>query len=387
MWGRICRAALFVLQMAVGFVLLIACANLANLLLARAVGREREMAVRLALGARRGRIVRQLLTESIALSAIGGAVGLLVAYWMLSGMSSLAPQDMPGFHDLHIDLIAMGFTFLVAVLTGVLFGLAPAWHAAGRDVNEILGRGGRGSSRASDRLRSVLVVGEVALALVLLTGAGLMIRSLDFLLRVNTGLRLDHLLTMEIALPSTRYATDAQQKAFCDRLLENAERTPGVLSAAMTDGLPMESVRATSFTVPGEPTRPNDSPIADHANVTEGYFETVGTPLLRGRNFTRADAELAEPRTVILSESLARIHWPKHDEIGKTIVIPVGESKKISLTVIGTVADTRQLGPDSPTRPEMYTPSRVYSSPYLAVTDDRGSDEDGAGNGKAGLGD
>ncbi len=359
--------SLITLQIAVGFVLLIACANLANLLLARAVGREREMAMRLALGAARSRILRQLLTESLVLSAIGGAAGLMLAYWILAAISSLAPQDTSKFHQLHLDAAPMVFTFFVAVLTGLLFGLAPALHAAGRDVNEILGRGGRGSSRASRRFRSVLVVAEVALAIVLLIGAGLMIRSLRSLLAVNTGMQPDHLLTMQISLPQTRYSSDAQQKAFCDRLLNKVRSLTGVQSASIADNLPMESVAATAFWVPGEPTKPNESPIADHARVTDGYFKTVGTPLLRGRDFTRADAEVADPRTVILNQSLAKIHWPKGDEVGKSIMLPVSGDKRLQLTIIGLVKDTRQLGPDSPARPELYTPTRIFPNIFLTV--------------------
>jgi len=266
------RRSLLVLQVAVGLVLLIACANVANLLLTRAVGREREVAIRVALGA-----------------------GLLLAFWALRLISGVAPADTHGFDELRLDPLVLGFTILAAMLAGLLFGLAPALHAVRQSVNEALGRGGQSSGGASSQLRGALVVLEVVLSLVLPTGAGLMICSLGSLLSVDLGFRPDHLLKMRIALSESKYSKE-RTAVFGDRLLE------------------------------GVPGKPNQAPLVMISGVREGYFETLGVKLLRGRAFTRQDATAARrPAPVVANEMLARQSWPNQEAIAKVVLLPDGK--------------------------------------------------------------
>jgi putative ABC transport system permease protein len=354
------RHSLLILQVAVGFVLLIACANVANLLLARAVGREREIAIRLALGAWRGRIVRLMLTESVLLSLLGAAVGVGLAFWSLDAISALAPQDTHGFHELRLDGTVLGFTLLMSVLTGVIFGLAPAWHAAGRNLNEALSSGGRSISSGPQWLRSGMVVGEVALALILLAGAGLMIRSLSVLMSVDPGFRTDHLLTVQTASGSA-----AAARSFGNELLARVERLPGVQSASISSGLPMESVTEQNYSIEGRP-KPKNAPIAGRTSVTETFFRTMGVPIRRGRGFTRADAEANEPAVLMVNDAFVRRNWPAEDPLGKVVLLPNGD-QDLRLTVVGVVGNLHEMGPDAETRPELYVPSRTFSDINLAV--------------------
>jgi predicted permease len=354
------RRSLMILQVAVGFVLLIACANVANLLLARAVGREREMAIRLALGAWRGRIVRLMLTESVMLSLMGAAVGVVLAFWSLDVISTLAPKDTHGFHELRLDLPVFGFTFLMSVLTGVVFGLAPAFHATRRNLNESLSAGGRTISSGPQWLRSGMVVGEVALALMLLAGAGLMIRSLSALMSVDPGFRTDHLLTVQTAPVSATAA-----RSFCNELLARVERLPGVQSASISSGLPMESVTEQNYSIEGRP-KSKDTPIAGRTNVTETYFRTMAIPIRRGRGFTRADAEANEAAVAIVNDSFAQRNWPGENPVGKVVLLPNGE-KNFRLSIVGVIGNLHEMGPDAAPRPELYVPSRTFSDINLAV--------------------
>jgi len=280
------RRSLLVLQVAVGFVLLIACANVANLLLTRAVGREREVAIRVALGASRLRMMRQTLTESLLLSGLGGAAGLLLAHWALRLFSGVAPADTHGFHELRLDPQVLGFTILAAMLSGLLFGLAPALHAVRQSVNQALGHGVRSGGGASNRLRGALVVLEVALSLVLLIGAGLMIRGLGSLLSVDLGFRPDHVLKMRIALPESKYPKE-RTAVFGDRLLEGVRGLAGVQSASLAQGVPMQQVAIGPYGLESVPRKPGQELLVMISGVREGYFETLGIKLLRGRAFTR----------------------------------------------------------------------------------------------------
>ncbi|HUE04198.1 MAG TPA: ABC transporter permease [Bryobacteraceae bacterium] len=362
---------LLVLECAVAFVLLIACANVINLQLTRAAAREKEMAVRAALGANRWRMARQMLGESLLLSALGGGAGILLAHWAVAGMVSLAPADLHHIQDLQIDGGVLLFTVLVTILTGVLFGLAPAILAARQDPNAALRRGGRaGEGGISARIRRALVVAEVALSLVLLAGAGLMIRSLSSVLRISPGFRSDHLLTMQIDLRSDRYTKPEQGGAFVKELLERVSKLPGVLSAAVVNDLPMERIQMAPLHVEGQPVPPpGQALVADYREVTESYITTMGMRLTAGRNFTRAEAEKQNPTEVIVNESLARRLWPREDPLQK--VLDSGYDLGAGRTpwrrvVVGVVADTRQLGLDSPPRSEMFIPSRSQF-PRLAL--------------------
>ena len=342
------RRSMFVLQIAVGFVLLIACANVANLLLVRAMGREREIAIRLALGAARGRIVTMMLKESLLLSALGGVIGVLLASWSLGAISAMAPKDTHGLHELQIDPLVIGFAICVSLLTGIIFGLVPALHAAARNISESLAKGGRSISGGSQRLRNGLVVGEIALALMLLAGAGLMIRSLRALMNVDPGFRPDHLLTAQTSHVNV------------DQLLERVGRLPGVISASVSSGMPMESVSETSYNIEGAP-KSDQWRVSNRTLVTEGFFQTMGIPLLRGRNFTRAETEAKEPVVAIVSEAFARENWPGQDALGKVLLVP---NKAV---IIGIVGGTHQMGQDQALKPELYLPSRAYTEINLAV--------------------
>jgi len=363
----ILRRSLMVLQAAVGFVLLIACANVANLLLTRAVGREREVAIRVALGASRLRMLRQTLTESLLLSGFGGAAGLLLAHWALRLFSGVAPEDTHGFHELRIDPLVLGFTILAAMLAGLLFGLAPALHAVRQSVNQALGRGVRSGGGASNRLRGALVVLEVALSLVLLIGAGLMIRGLGSLLSVDLGFRPDHLLKMRIALPESKYSKE-RTAVFGDRLLEGVRALAGVQSASLAEGVPMQSVAIGPYGLEGVPGKPNQAPLAMISAVREGYFETLGIKLLRGRAFTRQDVTSdRRPAPVVVNELFARQNWPNQEAIGKVVLLPDGKGGQSRCSVIGIVASTRQMGPDSESRAEIYLPESEFRTPMLLV--------------------
>jgi putative ABC transport system permease protein len=354
------RRALLVLQIAVGFVLLIACANVANLLLARAVGREREIAIRLALGARRRQIVRMLLTESLLLSLIGAAVGSILVVWGMSAITALAPPDVHGFHELRLDPLVLGFTFAVSVLTGLIFGLAPALHGTRANLNESLSQGGRSISSGPQWMRNSMVVGQVALALMLLAGAGLMIRSLSVLMNVDLGFRADHLLTTQINLLNP--SDTAGVHAFCDRLLDGVEHLPGVLSASMSTGMPMESVSESNYDIEGAPPKPEGWRIAGINNVSEGFFRTMRIPVRVGRDFTRADAEAKQPTVAIVTDSFARGNWPSESALGKVV-----RFQDRRFNIVGIAGDTHQLGPDAAMRPEVYVPARDFSSINLAV--------------------
>jgi putative ABC transport system permease protein len=361
------RRSLLVLQVAVGFVLLIACANVANLLLTRAVGREREVAIRVALGAGRLRMLRQTLTESLLLSGLGGAAGLLLAFWGLRLFSGVAPADTHGFHELRLDPLVLGFTVLAAVLAGLLFGLAPALHAVRQSVNEALGRGVRSGGGASNRLRGALVVIEVALSLVLLIGAGLMIRGLGSLLSVDLGFRPDHLLKMRIALPESKYSKE-RTAVFGDRLLEGVRALAGVESASLAQGVPMQSVAIGPYGLEGALDKPGQEPLVMISAVREGYFETLGIKLLRGRDFTRQDATSKRlPAPLVVNEMFARQSWPNQEAIGKVVLLPDGKGGHSRCSVIGVVASTRQMGPDSDRRAEIYLPDSEFRTPMLLV--------------------
>ncbi|MGJ5817508.1 ABC transporter permease [Paludibaculum fermentans] len=353
------RQGILVLQAAVGFVLLIACANMANLLLARAVAREREIGIRLALGAQRSRIIRLMLTESLLLSFLGGLLGLLLAYWSLDLISALAPKDTHGFHELRLDPWVLLFTLGISIGTGVLFGLVPAWHAARRDLTEPMGRGGRTVGTGPQWLRNTMVAGEVALALVLLIGAGLMIRTLSHLMHVDPGFQPAHLLTLKIE--------GATVKDMGNRLLERVKQLPGVEVASISGSMPMQHVEQGNYRLEGDDPKSRELRMACRSAVSETFFQTMGIPVHYGRGFSRQETEAKTPGAIVVSETFAAVVWPHQDPLGRTVLLPTGGKEDSRLMVVGVVGDTRQMGPDSTVLPEIYTPSRQFTDFILAV--------------------
>jgi len=367
-WGmreflvRDVRLSLMLLLAAVGLVLLIACANVANLLLARAGARQREIAVRTALGARRGDLVRQLLTESGLLGLAAGAVGVALAYGGVRVIVSITPGRYPFLKDATIDTPVLAFTAAVSLLTGFLFGLAPALAATRLGaLHESLKEGGRASSEglSHNRLRSLLVVTEVALALVLLIGAGLMVRSFARLNSVEPGFNARDVLTASISLPAASYGRPPQRVAFFQQLLSQLEATPGVQAAGIVSSLPLTFHNSgTGLVVEGRPVpRPGEFPIIWFRVTNAGYFRGMGIPLRRGRLFTEQDNENAPP-VAIINETMARRHWPNEDPIGKHFLNrrPPADRPFQWFTVIGVVGDLRHKGLNEEPDAEVFWP-------------------------------
>jgi putative ABC transport system permease protein len=317
------RLALLVLMGAVGFVLLIACANVANLLLARASARQKEIAVRAALGAGRGRIVRQLLTESVLLAALGGAAGLLLAWWGTDVLMSFSPRELTDLPQVKISAPVLGFTLAVSLLTGIIFGLAPAFEAIRFNLHESLKEGKTiGGGTRGHRLRSAFVVAEVALALVLLAGAGLLLRSFARLQAVNPGFNAKNVLTMRMSLPGRKYDTDRKRIDFFRQAVAGIKALPGVEDAGATNFLPFAGPHAgTLVEIEGRPALPPGQGLGTGVCVTDiNYFQAMQIPLKRGRLFTEQEA--AEMRgVVVINEAFARKHFPNEDPLGKRVTI------------------------------------------------------------------
>jgi putative ABC transport system permease protein len=351
------RPGLLTLLCAVVAVVLIACANVANLLLARAAGRQREMAVRTALGAGRGQLLRQLLVESLVLALAGGILGLALAFVILQLLPALRPGDIPRLVDVSLDARAVLYTLAMAILTGVVFGLAPALAASKQDLGSVLREGGRGTTGRGRALRALLVVGEVTLSFVLLIGAALLTNSFVRLIRVDPGFRPDHLLVADISLPSTRYADDPQRIAFFERLGEEAGALPGARSAAIVSHLPVSGVQGlwnNSFHVEGRPPLPPGVKIRSHVRwVTPGYFQTMGIPLQTGRDFSRGDIA-GKANVVVIDEEMRRRYFPGEDPLGKRLVIYFGEREPRE--IVGVVGNVKQAELGEETAPHMYIP-------------------------------
>jgi putative ABC transport system permease protein len=350
---------LLVLAGAVGFILLIACANVANLLLARAAGRRKEIAVRAALGAGRGRILRQLLTESVLLAGLGGALGLLLAAWGLRALTTWleGAVRIPRLGQVSVDLWVVGFTLVVSLLTGILFGLAPAWQASRCEVNEALKEGGArgGSTGRGTRLRGLLVVAEVALSLMLLVGAGLMIRTILRLQEIDMGFRPDHLLTVMVSRARPGTMPVAPPAEALQTLLERVEKIPGVKSAALATVLPLGGLRtAITFLAEGqpEPARPEDN-LAGFSNVSPGYFSAMGIRLVKGRLFTAQDTQ-DSPKVAIINETLARRFFPNQDPIGQRLLGTSPSPEPVS--IVGVVQDVKLRLLDDNGGPFFYFP-------------------------------
>ena len=352
------KTSLYVLLGAVGFVLLIACANVANLMLARAATRQKEIAIRTALGASRKRVVRQLLTESLILSCAGGLFGLLIALWGVEALVSLSPRNLIGIERVGLSLPVLGFTFLVSLLTGVIFGLVPAIEASRLNLNESLKEAGKSSmgTPRSQRIRSIFVVAEVALALVLLVGAGLMIQSFRRLQSVDPGFNARSVLTMRVILPRRKYVEDGQRIAFFRQAVERIGHLPGVESASAVSYLPFAGLGAgTNFFIEGQPKPPPGQDFICDVRVTdENYFRTMGIPVLAGRTYTAQEAQEAR-KVVVISEALARKYFPGEDPIGHRIAIYMKDDPEPT-EIIGVVADSKTNALDEETQPMVYWP-------------------------------
>ena len=357
------RPALLILLGAVGLVLLIACANVANLLLARAAVRQKEIAVRVALGARRQRLIRQFLTESIFLSTLGGIVGLVIAYVGLVVLKAFIPENISQARAISIDYNVLGFTLLVAVATGLIFGLAPAIQSIRFNQIETLKEGGRDAATGGSgkRLRGLLVMAEVAISLVLLIGAGLLINSFLRLRNVDPGFNPDNLLTMKIVLPDSKYERMAQRSAFYSELTQRLQSIPGVKSAAVTTNLPLYlQGNSISISIEGRPEPPpGQEPIMVTRMISPGYFDTMSIPLLKGRQLTDQDTDTS-PDVVVISETMARRLWPGEDAIGKRIAIGRIRSQEDWIQVIGVVKDVRQFELNADPKPQMYLTYRQF---------------------------
>lgn len=354
------RPALLVILGAVGFVLLIACTNVANLLLARASARQREIAVRSALGASRWRVIRLALAESLVLSVVGSAVGLLLARAAVPALLRLGGSSLPKTADIHVDAIVLAFTTLLALLAGIIFGLAPALHMSGRDVRSALSQAERGAMGGGiRRLRSALVVSEVTVATLLLVGAGLLIRSFERLTSVAPGFAVDHLLIADLPVSPVAHANATERMAFFDRILERARSLPGVKSAGASPVLPVSGVAAViHFNIQGRPPRsPHDYVMANYRPVSPAYLQTLGLPLLSGRLLNEDDRD-GSPAVVVINSTMAKAFFPNESPLGKHLQLgALPENSVPWMEIVGVVGDVKQsLSSDAPT--EMYVPVR-----------------------------
>jgi putative ABC transport system permease protein len=370
---------LMVLLGAVGLLLLLACANVANLLLARAAGRRREMAIRAALGAGRLRIMRQLLTESAILSLIGGACGLLLAQWSIALLRDIMPDALPRMQQMSIDGRVLAFTFAVALLTGILFGAAPAIRTSKADLNDALRASGRTlASGGTQGIRDGLVVAEIALALVLAVAAGLLSHSFIRLMSVDPGLRTRDLLTMQLTVPAARYPDEEKRARFFRKVVEHVQALPGVESAGAISFLPFRQTFLTqriwlsSFRVPGEPApREGHEPLADFRVVTPGLFTAMRIPLQHGRDFDARDTGSA-PRAIVVNEAMARRYLPGGNPVGRRLQLPPWNEP--AREIVGVVADARLYGLDQEVTPAVFVPHAQRPEEAMSLVVHSGSD-------------
>ena len=350
------RMTFLILLGAVGFVLLIACANVASLQLARSMGRSREIAIRIALGASRWRVIRQLMTENLVLSILGGAVGLLLAVWTLEFISAFVPSDIPRVSESDPDRTVLVFTLSVSVLTGLIFGLAPALRASRANLNESLKEGGRGATegRARLRVRSLLVVSEVGLSLVLLIGAGLLLKSFVRLRYTNPGFNATRVLTGSITLPSARYPKDEEISRFYRDVIDRASHIPGVESVGAILPLPFsENSISTTFTVEGQPDPgPGERPIAGARIITPDYPRAMGIRLISGRPFNDRD-NAGAPKVVLINEALAKRFFPDENPIGRRLLVGLNDIKG---EIVGVLGGVRSRNLEKEPGPEYYVP-------------------------------
>ncbi|HEY6803031.1 MAG TPA: ABC transporter permease [Pyrinomonadaceae bacterium] len=364
------RRPLLVLLVAVAFVLLIACANVAGLLLARAVSRKREIALRIALGASRSRVIRQLLTESLLLALFGGAIGAALAWWSFGFLQNLVPESLSLSTNLHIDLKVLFFAILVSVATGVIFGLAPAIQSAKVDLNETLKQSSTRAT-ATSRLRSGMIVFEVALSIVLLVGAGLLIQTLYRLFNQYSTLQPEQVLTMRTVLPRSKYEEPAKRTRFYQQVLERVEHLPGVPSAGFTTSVPLAWKGGTSGFYPEGLQDPVSGMAydANHRQVTAHYLQTMQIQLRQGRYFTDQDNERSVP-VAIINETMAHQYWPGQQAIGHRFKLGDPNENLPWIEIVGIVADVRQMGLDEAVKAEMYLPQQqVTNQPWFMPRD------------------
>lgn len=369
--------ALYVLLAAVGMLLLIACANLANLTLARATLRAREISIRLALGATRARVIRQLVTESLVVSIAGAGAGLILAYWCVQGMLALKPPDIQRPELIDINWTVFAFAAALSLLTTLLFGLAPSIAASGADLNATLkAAGGRGGSAARLRSRQFLITIEVALALMLVAGAGLMLRSFYELVQEGVGFDTEHLLTLEVDLPQQRYPNSDTQSRFFHQLLDRARALPGVTMATMVDNLPLHQISLTSFKFAGRPAPPgvadnNDAlPLADVADVDPQFFRVLGLRLIAGRFLTDADmaqTEKEQDGVAIVNETFVHKFFPNENPVGQRLLSGSRRTRQYTTEIVGVVSDFTPIGAENGKRPEIFSSSLKVNRATLLV--------------------
>ncbi len=369
------RRPLYVLLAAVAFVLLIACANIANFLLSRVASRRREMALRSAIGASRMDIIRQLLVESLLLASFGAAGGVLLAFISFAFLQKLIPDGLVGSHSLSLDLPVLGFTFLIALLTSVVFGLAPALQASRIDLNEALKQGGRSGSQAGgNRLRGAMVVVEVSLALVLLVGAGLLIQSLMKLRGQYSSMSPEKVLTLRTVLARSKYSEQPQRIGFYKQVLERVKSLPGVDAAGYTTTVPLEWKGGTNgFAIEGRSVEQATSGglayDANHRQVSADYLKAIGIPIVQGRGFAESDDERSLP-VAIINQTMARVYWPGESALGKRFKLgDPGDNEVPWVTIVGIAGDVRQMGVDEPVKPEMYFPYQQGIEPFYTPRD------------------
>ena len=349
------RPALLILLGAVGFVLLIACANVASLLLSRALGRRKEIAIRAALGASRTALMRQLITESLLLAVCSGIAGILLSWWGTHILSTLTVATLPGVANVRIDLVVLAFTAAISLASGAIFGLAPALELSKPDLNAVLRDEGRGNTgtRSRNYARNLLVVSQVALSMVLLVGSGLLIRSFVRLQTVSLGFDPRNVLTMRIALPRTRYATPQQMIAFYEQVLNEARSLPGVQTAAISSALPLNTSRLSPALPEGQPMVPfGQRPILNIQTISPDYGKTLRVPLLRGREFNEHDDAQA-PGVAMVNQALARRFWPNENPIGKHVLLG---QRPLPVEVVGVFGDVRNWSIANDANPEVILP-------------------------------
>jgi putative ABC transport system permease protein len=361
------RKPLWILAGAVAFVLLISCSNVANLLLTRAVGRRREIAVRAALGAGRSRIIRQLLTESVLLAFIGGIGGILLAIWGVTALTSLGFRAGIDFGNVEVSWTMLTFALGLSLATGLIFGLVPALNISRTDLNEQLKEGSRGTGGESARARNILVVTELAITLVLLTGAGLLIQSFWRLSSIDPGFNPKQVLSFRVLLTRTKYPEESQKVTFFRRLLDQFKTTPGVKSVGMVDILPFAGLpSATDFYISGKPKPlPGEEPVTLVFLADDGYFKTLQIPIKRGRLFTREET-VERKRVVVINDALARTYFPGEDPIGMSITIFMRDENEPS-EIIGIVRDIKHQTIQEVPQPAVYWPHPELASPYMNI--------------------
>ncbi len=363
------RRPLLILLASIGCVLLIACTNIASLLLARAAGRRREMAVRTALGAPSWRIVRQLLTESLLLAMAGGLSGLLVAQWGFAVLQQLIPANLNLTAVPLLDWQVLGYALGLSLVTGLLCGLAPALQAAKVNVNEVLKQSGGRASVGHHRLQNAMVVAETALTLVLLIGAGLLIQTFYRLRTLDVGFRAENVLTMQIRLPRNKYLDHPKREAFYQQTLERVKALPGVVSAGYTSNLPLVWMSGIyQLEIEGRLPEPGIVRDAVHRQISADYLKTIGIPLRQGRYFDERDTLATQP-VVIINETMARRYWPHENPVGRRIRLSDGDAYRAEhwLTIVGVVGDAKQNGLEAAVKPEMYLPSSQVTYNYFSI--------------------